>query len=312
MDTNLEGYFHLYKQFATAEGRSPRTIESYIDDVTTFAKFLGSCPDVTQITAEDLRRYILHLKTQPRYATHPTIQCGDRPLSDDSVASYVRGIRSFWSWMKREGFIQENPFERVKPPKLHEKVVEPLLPGEFTSLLNVIPKDNKNKQPDQSIILTLYGIGARVSEVVPIPLNNINFESGQITVTGKGGKQRALFMSPVLFKALFRYRYKIRPSVDSDLFFLMESGRPVSRYYIGHKVHAYALQANIGRRVYPHLLRFSFAIGFLRNGGDPFTLQQILGHSSLDMTRHYVRIASTDVERSLKKYSPVEQLRGFV
>jgi site-specific recombinase XerD len=312
MDMSLEGFFHLFRQFATAEGLSPRTIEACIDDVTAFGKFLGGCHDITQITEDDLRRYILHLKTQPRYATHPTIQSRDRPLSDDSVASYVRGIRSFWSWMIREGFIQENPFQRVKPPKLHEKVIEPLLPGEFTSLLKVIPDDVKNKQPDRSIFLTLYGIGARVSEVIPIPLNNINFDSGQVTVTGKGSKQRALFMSPVLFKALFRYRYKIRPKVDSDLFFLMESGRSVSRYYIEHKIHAYALQANIGRRVYPHLLRFSFAIQFLRNGGDPFTLQQILGHSSLDMTRHYVRMANTDVEKSLKKYSPVEQLAKII
>jgi integrase/recombinase XerD len=312
MNTNLEGYFHLYRQFATSEGNSSRTINSYIEDVTAFSKFLGNCPNVSQITADDLRRYILHLKTQPRYAAHPTIQSRDSPLSDDSIASYVRGIRSFWSWMEREGFIDENPFERVKPPKLHEKVVEPVSLGEFASILKVIPDEDKKKKPDQSIILTLYGIGARVNEIVPIPLNNINFESGQITVNGKGGKQRALFMSPVLFKALFRYRYRIRPKVDSDLFFLTESGSSVNRFYVEHKLHDYALQANVGRRVYPHLLRFSFAIQFLRNGGDPFTLQQILGHASLDMTRHYVRIANTDVEKSLKKYSPVEQLGKFI
>ncbi len=312
MDTGLDGYLHLYKQFATAEGISPRTIESNIADVIAFEKYLGGCPDITKITAEDLRRYILHLKSQPRYANHPTIKSKDRNLSTDAIASYIRGIRSFWSWMMREGFIQENPFERVKPPELHEKIVEPLLPGELTSILKAIPNDVKNKQPDQSIILTLYGTGARVGEVIAIPLDNINFESGQITVTGKGGNQRALFMSPVLFKILFRYRHRIRPKVDSAFFFLMTSGRPVSRYYIEHKIHQYAIQAKIGRRVYPHLLRFSFAIQFLRNGGDPFTLQGILGHASLEMTKHYVRMANTDIEKSMKKYSPVEQLGKFI
>jgi site-specific recombinase XerD len=64
MDTNLEGCFHLYKQFATAEGKSPRTIESYIDDVTGFAEFLGGCPNVKQTTAEDLRRYIIYLQNR--------------------------------------------------------------------------------------------------------------------------------------------------------------------------------------------------------------------------------------------------------
>ena len=305
---NLDGFFILYKQFATADGDAPRTIDSYIYDVQAFVKFLGGCQDVTKITPNDLRQYILSLKNQPRYANHPTIKSKDRPLSDDTIASYVRGIRAFWSWMKREEFIQDNPFEQIKPPKLHEKVVEPLLPEGFSRLLKVIPNDVNDRLPDYSIILALYGVGARISEIISIPLNNINFENGQLTVIGKGGKQRSLFMSPMLFKELFRYRNKILPNVESNLFFVMKSGKPVSKSYVEHKLHDYAAQANLRIRVYPHLLRFSFAIQFLRNGGDPFTLQQILGHASLEMTRHYVRMANSDVERSLKKFSPVEFL----
>ena len=312
MDTNLEYFLHLYRQFASAEGKSQRTIDTYRDDVTELVDFLSNCQDITKITKDDLRQYQLYLKSRPRYANHPTIKSHVRPLSGDSIASKIRGIRAFWSWLRREGFIDENPFEGVKPPKLHEKVVEPLSPSEFTSVLDAIPGDDRKKRPDLSIFATLYGIGARISEVAPIPLNNINFDTGQITITAKGGSQRALFMSPVLFKALFRYRNKVRPKVDSHLFFLTASGRPVSRSYVEHKIHDYALAANIGRRVYPHLLRFSFAIQFLRNGGDPFVLQQILGHSTLTMTRHYVRIANTDVEKSLKKYSPLEQLGKYL
>ena len=308
MDKKLDGYFILYKEFATAEGKSPRTIEDNLADVRGFAKFLGECTDITQIMAEDLRRYIRFLQIQPRYATHPTIKSRDRLLTADSIASYVRGIRSFWAWLLREGFITFNPFALVKPPKLIEKSGEPLSPGEFTRLLKVIPADGKNNRPDHSMVITLYGTGMRVSELVSLRLDGVNFETGQITVTGKGNKQRALFTSPVLFKALFHYRYKIRPKADIALFFVTQFGRPINRFYVEHKLHDYGIQANIGRRIFPHILRYSFAIEFLRNGGDPFTLQQILGHSSLDMTRHYVRMANTDVERSMKKFSPLEFL----
>ena len=312
MDPSPESYFNLYRQFATAEGKSQRTIESYIDDTTAFIKFLGGCHDIRAITEDDLRRYILHLQQQLRYASHPTIKNHERLLSEDTIASYVRGIKAFWSWMYREGFISENTFERVKPPKLHEKVVESLLPDKVASILDVIPNEVNQKQPDRSIILTLYGTGGRISEIISLPLIDVNFDTGQLTVTAKGGSQRALFMSPVLYKVLFRYRHKVRPESDSQYFFLMASGTPVSRFYIEHKIREYALIANLGQRAYPHLLRFSFAIQFLRNGGDPFTLQKILGHRSLDMTKHYVRLANTDVEKSLKKYSPIEQLRGLL
>ena len=312
METNLDGFFHLYRQFATSEGKSPRTIECNIADVRSFDWFLGGCQDIRHVTAEDLRRYIIYLQNRPRYATHPTIKSRDRNLSPDAIASYVRGIRSFWSWLKSENFIQDNPFVHVKPPKVPAKVVEPLFPDEVGCLLKAIPREGKYNQRDRCIILTLYGIGPRVSEVFSLKLDNVNFSSSQITVTGKGAKQRALFMSPVLFKALFRYRHNVRPDVESDFFFVDDVGRPVDRYYIEHKIASCALQANIGRRVTPHLLRYSFAIQFLRNGGDPFTLQNILGHSTLDMTRHYVRIANTDVERSIKKFSPAEQLGKFI
>ena len=312
MDSSPESYFNLYRQFATAEGKSLRTIESYIEDTTAFIKFLGGCHDIRAITEDDLRRYILHLQQQLRYASHPTIKNHERLLSEDTIASYVRGIKAFWSWMYREGFISENTFERIKPPKLHEKVVESLLPDKVASILDVIPNEVNQKQPDRSIILTLYGTGGRISEIISLPLIDVNFDTGQLTVTAKGGSQRALFMSPVLYKVLFRYRHKVRPESDSQYFFLMASGTPVSRFYIEHKIREYAHIANLGQRAYPHLLRFSFAIQFLRNGGDPFTLQKILGHRSLDMTKHYVRLANTDVEKSLKKYSPIEQLRGLL
>ena len=311
MELNSEGFLHLYRQFATSEGKSPRTIDCNIADVRAFDRFLGGCQDITRVHAEDLRSYIIYLQNRPRYATHPTIKSREKNLSPDAIASYVRGIRSVWSWAKSENFIQDNPFVHVKPPKVPAKVVEPLFPDGVSCLLKAIPRESKCGQRDRCIIVTLYGLGPMVSEVCSLKLDNVNFSSGQITVTGKGAKQRALFMSPTLFKALFRYRHNIRPDVESDFFFVDDVGRPVDRYYIEHKIALYALRANIGRRVTPHLLRYSFAIQFLRNGGDPFTLQQILGHSSLDMTRHYVRIANTDVEKSLKKYSPVEQLRGL-
>ncbi len=116
MDKTLDGILYLYRQFATAEGKSQKTIECYTAAAKAFANFLGGCTDVTTVIADDLRRYILCLQNRPRFDTHPTITSKDRPLTPDAVASYVRGIKSLWSWMSRENLIESNPFSHVKPP----------------------------------------------------------------------------------------------------------------------------------------------------------------------------------------------------
>lgn len=137
---------------------------------------------------------------------------------------------------------------------------------------------------------------------------DVNFDTGQIKVMGKGKKERAVYMSASVYKALFKYRHRWRPEVTFNYFFVHEDGRPLSRFYFEHRMQGYVKKAGIATRCTPHILRYSFAIQFLRNGGDPFTLQKILGHATLDMTRGYVQIASSDIGEKMKSFSPAEQL----
>ena len=156
--------------------------------------------------------------------------------------------------------------------------------------------------------MTLYGTALRISELLDLRLSNVNFHSGQIKVMGKGAKERSVYMSPSVFKALFKYHSKWRPKVTTDFFFIHEDGRRLTRFYIEHRMHEFIEKTNITKKCTPHILRYSFSIQFLRNGGDPFTLQKVLGHSTLDMTRRYVQIASSDIENKMKSFSPAEQV----
>ena len=117
METDSLGSFILiYEKFATAENQSSRHIKSVKYAVAKFGDFLGGVTDVKSIEAEDLRRYIRYLQQQPKWASHPTINSNHGILSDNAIASYIRSIKSFWAWQRRENFINENPLAQVKIP----------------------------------------------------------------------------------------------------------------------------------------------------------------------------------------------------
>ena len=309
METDSLGIFiSVYEKFATAENKSPRTIESVIYANTKFNNFLGGVTDIKAVQAEDLRRYIRYLQQQPKWACHPTINQGHGTLSDNAIASYVRSIRSLWSWLKRENFLANNPFEQVNPPATTERIVDPLTPEDITKLLKVIPRHEYTGYRDSCIIVVIYGTGMRITEVVNLFEDSVNFDSGQIKVDGKGKKERFVFMSASVYKPNYKYTTQQRPDVPSKYFFIHKDGRPLTRFYFEHQMHSYVEKSGITKVCTPHILRYSFAIQFLRNGGDIFTLQNILGHSTLEMTRRYVKVANSDVEAKMKAYSPAEQL----
>ena len=97
-------------------------------------------------------------------------------------------------------------------------------------------------------------------------------------------------------------------AIESNYFFIHEDGSKLTRFYFEHKMQAYVRKANLTKLCTPHILRYSGAIELLRNGCDPYTLQQILGHTTIEMTRRYLKIANSDIEKSLKSFSPAEQL----
>ena len=141
METGKLGNFiSVYEKFAIAENMSPRSIQAIKYAVSKFDNFLGGCTNIEAVQTEDLRRYIRHLQEHPKWFGHPTIKQDHGILTDNAIASYIRSIRSLWSWLKSEKFIDVNPFEEVKPPDITERIVDPLTPEDISSLLKIIPR----------------------------------------------------------------------------------------------------------------------------------------------------------------------------
>ena len=150
----------------------------------------------------------------------------------------------------------------------------------------------------------------RVGELIELEMRSLHLDDGFVKVLGKGDKERIVPIGSVAKKALLQYVLTWRPEPDSpddDTLFLSPKGRPMSSNSV------YQVLRRIGRnarvpRLHPHLLRHTMAVRFLIEGGDVFSLQQILGHESLEMTRHYVSLAASHVQVQHKKYSPMDRL----
>lgn len=180
-------------------------------------------------------------------------------------------------------------------------------------LLAVIDTRRMNGFRDLCILLLLLDTGIRLSELVNLQLPNVELERGEIKVRGKGDKERIVPIGANVQKALWKYARRFRPQpAHSNVknLFLSARGYGLSGSRVYHMIRGYGDKAALqGVRCSPHTFRHTFAKNFLLNGGDLFTLQKILGHSSLDVVRLYVNLATEDVKIQHRKYSPVDLMR---
>jgi integrase/recombinase XerD len=270
---NLVRLTESYAICLSTEGKSRKTIEWYSNNLNRFDRFLESPGNISEIKTEDLRRYIRHLQSRQKWHDHPTIRKIHGPLSPHAVATYARTIRAFFSWLTREGFLENNPFSNVKLPKVPRKVIPTLTSEKAVKFFRAIPQDNAKGYRDFAFLLTLYGTGLRLSELTGLRKENVNFDNAQLKILGKGAKERVVSMSARVYKVLFKYQTTWRPRVESTYFFIDSQGKPFTRFVIAHRMKTYFRKSGINlEKCTPHTLRHSFAVQFLRNGGDVFSL----------------------------------------
>jgi len=163
------------------------------------------------------------------------------------------------------------------------------------------------------IILTLLDTGLRVNELINLKIDNVWLEEGIIKVLGKGNKERLVPVGKQIRRLLWRYITHYRPEParpNLDNLFLTRDGRSLTKNRVDSMMKHYGERARLsGIRCSPHTLRHTFAVTYLRNGGDVFSLQRILGHSSLEMTRRYCELADVDIEKAHALASPVDNLK---
>jgi integrase/recombinase XerD len=189
----------------------------------------------------------------------------------------------------------------------------PFSEDQIRALLGVIDTKSHIGFRNWAIILTLLDTGMRVSELTDLKMNDVNLAQRCLKVLGKGNKERIVPIGVTVQRAIAKYLNKYRPSPLyplSDNLFLSRDGMPLTPNGVQSMIEKYANSAGItGVRASPHTFRHTFAITYLRNGGDVFTLQRILGHETLDMVRQYVCLAQYDLQEAHLRCSPVDNLK---
>jgi integrase/recombinase XerD len=226
--------------------------------------------------------------------------------SKATARRYYTVLQSFFKYTYNEGLIDENPMETVSPPKAPTPLIEPLTAKELASMLNLPTENRFIPSRDKLIIYILIDCGLRVSELINLKLSDVG-DSYLIIRHGKGDKARQVPFGDTTGKHLRRYLAR-RGELRSDLLIVNSFGELTRRENIHRIIEFAAKGVGITRHVYPHLLRHSFATQFLREGGDVFALQRMLGHSSLAMTRRYVELADEDIANQHRRYSPADRL----
>lgn len=304
-----------YQLCAATEGKSPNAIAIVTNSVNYFFDFFtteGRNKDVPQISQHEIRAFVLHLQQKRCFSNHRFNPVQDRGLSGHTINCYLRSLRIFFSWLVSEGIIQDNPFDRVKIPRPPRKLTPTFTDSQIQELLNVIDARTPGGYRDHTIILTLLDTGMRVSELCHLKLNDVWLEEGMLKVLGKGNKERLIPMGKQVQRCLWHYISRFRPEplvASGNLLFLAQDGKPLTKDRAEKIMARYGKKAGLkGVRCSPHTLRHTAAVKFLRNGGDVFSLQRMLGHASLEMTRRYCELADTDVKQAHMTASPVDNL----
>ncbi len=317
-----------------AEGVSVHTVRNYRTAFKKFQTYIASHPERSAAESKDppfasitrglLIEFFAWLREE--YVSEPdgVAPRGRIKLSPKSVLNIHTELSALWTWAVQEGYVKENPLRTIALPDAQPPVVEPYTREQIEALVKACDRSHTWKtrelttntrstaDRDHAIILTLLDTGLRASELCGIKFGDVNMTANSIKVLGKGQKERVVFFGKRAAKALWKYLTpRLKDNRPDDPVFVVgpdDDPRPLTRDVLAR------LLARIGERagvkgVHPHRFRHTFAITYLRNEGDLFTLQALLGHSDIEMVKRYARIAQTDCARAHQKASPVDNWR---
>jgi len=225
-----------------------------------------------------------------------------------TVQRYYTGLKVFFNWCLNEQYIEYSPMDTLKKPKAPKKIVKAVAPEDISHLLGILNGRDFNSIRNKAIFLLALDTGLRLSEIASIRLFDIRNDT--ISIMGKGAKQRIVRFGAKAQKAVWRYSVtRSQTDTSYDSLWVTKDGNPLGSEGIRQMV--VHLGRKIGIKLSPHKLRHSFALYYLRNGGDVFTLQTLLGHSTLDIVKGYLgSLTSEDAIRSHKLYSPMDNFKA--
>ncbi|MBN1114034.1 MAG: site-specific tyrosine recombinase XerD [Oligoflexia bacterium] len=297
---NPDAFFDLFFTHLRMErGLSNNTVESYNRDLLRFAA--SECDGGRSITGVDRKGIHDHI-----------VGLYEAGLDARSISRTVSAIKTFYNFMVAEGFMDNNPAINIKAPKFNKTLPEVLTVTEVERLLKAPEPDRWEGIRDRAMLELMYASGLRVSELVSLKNEDVNISEGFLIVrSGKGGKDRLTLMGQ--FAKVWLQKYldaSLERLTASEYLFLTRRGKPFTRQAVWLKLREYAEKAMIDKKVYPHILRHSFATHLLEGGADLRAIQTLLGHSSITTTEVYTHVRTDFLREEYDRFHPLAQGGG--
>jgi site-specific recombinase XerD len=297
---DLEKLIAHFAHSNRSEGKSPKTVSWYSDMLIDFVNYIkrdGKNTTLTECNVKSVREYIVHEQK--------------RGMSPYTVQAKVRALKAFSSWLFKEGYTFDNTLTSIRLPKAPIKIIDILSPDEIETLIDAQKPLTSFGSRNIAILVTLLDTGLRCSELSNLLFKNAHIEEGYFKVVGKGAKERLVPIGALAQKVLWRYVLHFRPqpiNESNDYLFLTIDGEQLEYNAVRLLLKRWGKKAGV-TRLHAHLCRHTFATNYLCYGcGDVFRLQQMLGHSSLEMVRRYVHYASAQTVIRGHVLSPVDHL----
>jgi len=291
----MERYIDKFLRYLEIEkGASPHTILNYHLDLKEFKDFLGDTP-LEKVDYLFLRRYLANLR--------------ERNLKTRSIARKLSSLRTFFKFLCREGYLKINPIKIIQGLKIEKTLPLFLSEEEAIKLLESPETCDLQGLRDRAILETLYSTGVRISELVGLNLEDIDFIGGVIKVRGKGKKER---LTPIGDRALssinkyliYREKQLKRLDKSTKAIFINREGIRLTPGGVRDIFERYIRIASLKENISPHTLRHSFATHLLNRGADLRSVQELLGHANLSTTQIYTHLTTGKIKEIYGKTHP--------
>lgn len=299
MNTNSKQYLEDFESYLVVEKNfSEHTARAYHSDILSYLIWLEdtSC---LEVNFSKIREY-LHFIQKFEY-------------KKTTISRKISALRTFYKYLNRERLIDTNPASNLTLPKKPKSLPKFLTPDEMEQILNNIKIETPTGFRNKTILELLWATGMRVSELSGLNFENLNLEQNEITVFGKGAKERIVLISDRAKTYLQRYISTVRSliakeynptTLDSDPVFINNTGFRLQNKTIRKAINDVVDSINLPKKVTPHMFRHSFATKLIENGADLRVVQELLGHASISNTQIYTHVSTQHLKDVFEKTHP--------
>jgi tyrosine recombinase XerC len=289
MDELLDAYV---RYLVAEKNLSDLTLRNYRADLLQFTRWLEANEGAGPLEADRFmtRRYLAELKGSG--------------MASGSLTRKVSTIRSFYRWLVREGRAESSPLTGLVAPKRERRLPVVLSHDDLAALIDSADATTPQGLRNRAILELMYASGVRISEAAGLNVKSLDIGEATLVVRGKGNKERMVLVGGPAIRALKRYLAHARPKLAvgaEEALFLNRDGARLSARSIQKIVREHALKAGLDERVWPHLLRHSFATHLLDGGADLRVVQELLGHASAQTTQIYTHVTEERQRETMKQ-----------